>query len=96
MATIISSSVMTGEKKWLKRTPHLHGGKGSSFMNCPVRREFREEKETRVTLTAWSNWSKMPESFPDSRKAHLETPTHGKTGVIFLQPLKHVFKITSM
>lgn len=65
-------------------------------MNCTVRKEFREGKETRVTLTAGSNWSRMSESLPDSRKPNLETPIHGKTGILLLLPLKHVFKIISM
>lgn len=54
---------MLGEKTWLL------GGKESSFVNCPVGREFRQGKETRVALTAGSNWSRMPESLPDSRKS---------------------------
>lgn len=90
MVTIILSSTMLGEKRWLL------GGKESSFVNSPVRREFRQGKETRVVLTARSNWSRMPESLPDSRKSNLETPIHGKTGILFLLPLKLIFKITSM
>lgn len=65
-------------------------------MSCPVRREFREEKETRVALATGSRWSRMPESLSHSRKSDLETPIHGMTGILFLLPLKHVFKITSM
>lgn len=72
------------------------GGKESSIVNCPVRREFRQGKEARFALSAGSNWSRMPESLPDSRMSNLETPIHGKTGVLFLLPLKLILKITSM